>query len=105
MSKKMLHIVLLSSVFQLGCSNREVLLESGTYNADSSAGVLGLLSSVSSDVIEDFEMKIDVGMLTAIPFSNQSTAVSLDLIELDTILGILGSMILPIISRDNDDTK
>jgi hypothetical protein len=79
MSKKMLNFVLLSSVFQLGCSNREVLLESGTYNADSSAGVLGLLSSVSSDVIEDFEMKIDVGTLTAIPFSNQSTAVSVDL--------------------------
>ena len=57
---------------QMGCSNREVLLESGTYQADSSAGVLGLLSSVSSDVIEDFEMTIDVGTLTATPFSNQS---------------------------------
>ena len=42
------------------------------------------MSSVSSDVIEDFEMTIDVGTLTATPFSNQSTAISLDLIEMDT---------------------
>ena len=82
MNKIILQTVLLSSVFQLGCSNREVLLESGTYKADSSAGVLGLLSSVSSDVIEDFEMTIDVGALTATPFSNQSTAIALDLIEI-----------------------
>ena len=68
----------------LGCSNREVLLESGTYEADSSAGVLGLLSSVSNDVIDTFEMTIDVGDLTAVPFSNQSTAIPLDLIELET---------------------
>lgn len=76
-------VILLSFACQVGCSNREVLLESGTYKADSSAGVLGLLSSVSSDVIEDFEMTIDVGTLTATPFSNQSTAIPLDLIELD----------------------
>ena len=68
MNKMFLQTLLLSSVFQLGCSNREVLLESGTYKPDSSAGVLGLLSSVSSDVIEDFEMTIDVGTLTATPF-------------------------------------
>ena len=74
--------VLLAS--QIGCSNREVLLESGTYQADSTAGVLGLLSSVSTDVIDDFEMQIDVGAMTATPFSNQSTAVQLDLIELET---------------------
>lgn len=71
-------------VLQTGCSNREVLLESGTYQADTTAGVLGLLSSVSTDVIDDFEMQIDVGALTATPFSNQSTAVQLDLIELET---------------------
>ena len=69
---------------QMGCSNREVLLQSGTYQADSSAGVLGLLSGVSSDVIEDFEMTIDVGSLTATPFSNQSTAIPLDLVEMET---------------------
>ena len=76
--------MLISLGIELGCSNREVLLESGTYMADSSAGVLGLLSSVSSDVIDDFEMQIDVGTLTATPFSNQSTAIPLDLIELET---------------------
>ena len=85
MNKLTLRFVMsLALVAQIGCSNREVLLESGTYKADSTAGVLGLLSSVSSDVIEDFEMMIDVGMLTATPFSNQSTAIPLDLIELDT---------------------
>ena len=71
-------------LLQIGCSNREVLLESGTYQADRSAGVLGLLSSVSGDVIDDFEMTIDVGALAATPFSNQSTAIPLDLIELET---------------------
>ena len=84
MSKTIMQIVLLSYGLQLGCSNREVLLESGTYKPDSTAGVLGLLSTVSSDVIEDFEMQIDVGTLTATPFSNQSTAIPLDLIELET---------------------
>ena len=64
--------------------NREVLLNLGHIKRILRQWVLGLLSSVSSDVIEDFEMTIDVGMLTATPFSNQSTAIPLDLIELDT---------------------
>ena len=84
MNKLTMVPVIICSTFALGCSNREVLLESGTYKADSSAGVLGLLSSVSSDVIEDFEMTIDVGTLTATPFSNQNSAIPLDLIEMDT---------------------
>ena len=85
MNKSVCKYIVGSVIFlQMGCSNREVLLESGTYQADTSAGVLGLLSSVSSDVIEDFEMTIDVGTQTATPFSNQTTAIPLDLIEMDT---------------------
>jgi hypothetical protein len=68
----------------MGCSNREVLLSSGTYKADPTAGTLGLLSSVSTDIIEDFEMDIDIGTMTATPFSNQTETVALDLVELDT---------------------
>ena len=78
------YILGVAFLMHIGCSNREVLLESGTYQADTSAGVLGLLSNVSSDVIEDFEMTIDVGTLTATPFSNQTSAIPLDLIEMET---------------------
>jgi hypothetical protein len=71
-------------LLQVGCSNREVLLESGLYQADSTAGVLGLLSGVSSDVIDGFQLAIDVGALTATPFADQETSIPLDLVEMDT---------------------
>ena len=80
-SKRFLCAVLL---LQIGCSNREVLLESGLYQADPTAGVLGLLSGVSSDVIDDFQMSVDVGTLLATPFADQETSLPLDLVELDT---------------------
>ena len=79
-SKRFVCAILL---LQIGCSNREVLLESGLYQADSTAGVLGLLSGVSSDVIDDFQMSVDVGMLLATPFADQETSLPLDLVELD----------------------
>ena len=85
MNKSVCKYIVGSVIFlQMGCSNREVLLESEFIKQIRSSGVLGLLSSVSSDVIEDFEMTIDVGMQTATPFSNQTTAIPLDLIEMDT---------------------
>ena len=48
-SKRFLCAILL---LQIGCSNREVLLESGLYQADSTAGVLGLLSGLSSTTVD-----------------------------------------------------
>ncbi len=68
----------------IGCSNREVLLESGLYQADPTAGALGLLSGVSTEILEDFQLELDVGNLTATPFAGQDTALTLDLIELET---------------------
>lgn len=76
--------VCVSLLLQIGCSNREVLLESGLYQADATAGVLGLLSGVSSDVIDGFQIAVDVGALTATPFADQDTAIPLDLVEMDT---------------------
>ncbi len=81
MSNKMLSVLLIGT---LGCSNREVLLESGLYQADPTAGALGLLSGVSTEILEDFQLELDVANMTATPFAGQETALSLDLIELDT---------------------
>lgn len=69
---------------QMGCSNREVLLESGVYEADTSAGALGLLSSVSTEVLDGFQLRVDIETMTATPFANQSDALALELTELDT---------------------
>ena len=68
----------------MGCSNREVLLASGVYEADTSAGVVGVLSGVSEDVLSGFQIQIDVDSMTAVPFVNADNALPLTLTELET---------------------